>query len=36
VQIQEQEEMSGAGKVGIAIGIATLMFFFSFLPAAFS
>jgi len=28
--------MSGAGKVGVAIGIATLMFFLSFLPSAFN
>jgi len=27
---KEQEKMSGAGKVGIAIGIATVMFFLSF------
>ena len=33
---QEQEEMSGPRKVGVAIGIATVMYFFSFLPSAFS
>ena len=33
---QEQEEMSGPRKVGIATVIATVMYFFSFLPSAFS